>query len=120
MALLLVALVILVKMLQGLLRDRLSGLFSRTLFRNGATAFVVGLLTTAAIQSSSVTTSLVVPLVGAGVLTLPQIFPYTLGANIGTTVTAMLAAGSLISPAGPIVRHEIFPGKRSCSFATVS
>jgi sodium-dependent phosphate cotransporter len=47
---------------------------------------------TALVQSSSITTSLVVPLAGAGILTLVQIFPYTLGANIGTTVTAMLAA----------------------------
>ena len=38
------------------------------------------------------TTSLVVPLVGAGVLKTRQVFPYTLGANIGTTVTAMLGA----------------------------
>ena len=44
------------------------------------------------VQSSSITTSLVVPLAGAGVLTLRQIFPFTLGANIGTTVTALLAA----------------------------
>jgi sodium-dependent phosphate cotransporter len=39
-----------------------------------------------------VATSLVVPLAGAGVLTVEQIFPYTLGANIGTTFSAMLAA----------------------------
>ncbi len=52
----------------------------------------MGLLLTAMVQSSSVTTSLAVPLAGAGILTLIQIFPYTLGANIGTTVTAMLAA----------------------------
>ena len=32
------------------------------------------------------------PLAGAGILTLQQIFPYTLGANVGTTVTAILAA----------------------------
>ena len=44
------------------------------------------------VQSSSITTSLVVPLAGAGVLTLKKIFPFTLGANIGTTVTALLAA----------------------------
>jgi sodium-dependent phosphate cotransporter len=47
---------------------------------------------TAIVQSSSVTTSLIVPLAGAGVITLRKIFPYTLGANIGTTVTAILAA----------------------------
>jgi len=53
---------------------------------------VVGLLLTVLVQSSSITTSLVVPMAGAGLLTLVQIFPYTLGANIGTTVTAILAA----------------------------
>ncbi len=47
---------------------------------------------TAVIQSSSVTTSLVVPLVGAGLLTLRKIYPYILGANIGTVVTAILAS----------------------------
>jgi sodium-dependent phosphate cotransporter len=50
---------------------------------------------TISVQSSSVTTSLIVPLVGAEVLTLAQVFPYLLGANIGTTVTAMLAALAL-------------------------
>jgi sodium-dependent phosphate cotransporter len=43
-------------------------------------------------QSSSVTTSLVVPLVAAGVVTLHRCYPFTLGANIGTTVTALLAS----------------------------
>ena len=47
---------------------------------------------TALIHSSSVTTSLTVPLITAGVLTLEQVFPYTMGANIGTTMTAVLAA----------------------------
>jgi len=92
------ALYVLVKMLQGLMKDRLSGLFSRSLFRNGAIAFGVGIVITSIVQSSSVTTSLVVPLVGAGVLSLRQVFPYTLGANIGTTVTAIL--GGLALAAG--------------------
>jgi sodium-dependent phosphate cotransporter len=35
---------------------------------------------------------LIIPLAGAGVITIRQIFPYTMGANIGTTVTAILAA----------------------------
>ena len=47
---------------------------------------------TAVVQSSSVTTSLIIPLSGAGIVSLKQLFPYTLGANIGTTVTAILAA----------------------------
>jgi sodium-dependent phosphate cotransporter len=50
------------------------------------------LVFTVLVQSSSITTSLAVPLAGAGILTLRQIFPYTLGANVGTTITAMLAA----------------------------
>ena len=92
LVILFVSLWVLVKMLRGLLQDRLSGMFSRSLFRNAGIAFTVGIITTAAVQSSSVTTSMVVPLVGAGILTLRQIYPYTLGANIGTTVTAILAA----------------------------
>lgn len=106
--LLFVALFFLVKILRGLLKDRLAGLFSKTLFRHPAISFVVGLFTTAAVQSSSVTTSLVVPLVGAGVLKIKQIFPYTLGANIGTTVTAIiggLAIAASASNEGGAVQH---------------
>ena len=44
------------------------------------------------VQSSSITTSLVVPMAAAGVLTLKQVFPYVLGSNVGTTVTAIIAA----------------------------
>jgi len=95
-----VALFVLVKILNGLLKDRLAGVFSRTLFRSGLTAFAVGMVITAMVQSSSVTTSLVVPLVGAGILTLKQIYPYTLGANIGTTVTAILAGLAAAAMAG--------------------
>ena len=85
------ALFLLVKMLRGLMKDRLSNVFSRTVFRNPAIAFITGMILTAAVQSSSVTTSLIVPLVGAGILTLKQIYPFTLGANVGTTVTAMMS-----------------------------
>jgi len=92
LVLLFVALWLLVKMLRGLVQERLSGAFNRTLFRRPSIAFAVGILVTVAVQSSSVTTSLVVPLMGAGILKLRQIYPYTLGANIGTTITAILAA----------------------------
>ena len=72
--------------------DKLERLFSRVLFRNDLTSFGLGLTATAAVQSSSTSTSLVVPLAGTGVLSLRQIYPYTLGANIGTTITAILAS----------------------------
>ena len=90
--LLFISLWLLVKLLRGLMQGHLSGVFDRTLFRNPATAFIVGILLTAAVQSSSVTTSLVVPLVATSILKIKQVYPYMLGANIGTTVTAMLAA----------------------------
>jgi sodium-dependent phosphate cotransporter len=66
--------------------------FDRFLFKTAFHAFLVGLLLTVMVQSSSITTSLVVPMAGAGILTLKQVFPYVLGTNIGTTVTAIIAA----------------------------
>jgi sodium-dependent phosphate cotransporter len=110
LVLLFTALVLLVRMLRGLMQSRLSHVFDRTLFRRPEIAFVVGIVLTASVQSSSVTTSLVVPLVGAGILKLRQIYPYTLGANIGTTLTAMLAAvGTGSAPAmGCALGHLFF------------
>ncbi|MFO8050756.1 MAG: Na/Pi symporter [Thermoplasmatota archaeon] len=64
----------------------------RVLFRNAPTSFLFGAGLTSFVQSSSVTTSLAIPMVGGGILSIRQIYPYTLGANIGTTVTALLAA----------------------------
>ena len=55
-------------------------------------SILFGAIVTLMVQSSSITTSLLVPLAGAGVITLAQAFPLTLGANIGTTVTALLAS----------------------------
>jgi sodium-dependent phosphate cotransporter len=65
---------------------------------------------TVMVQSSSITTSLMVPLMGAGIITLTQFFPYTIGANIGTTVTALLAALSTGSTAAITVAfsHLLF------------
>ena len=44
------------------------------------------------VQSSSIFTSALTPLVGIGVITIDRTYPLTLGANIGTTVTSILAA----------------------------
>ncbi len=90
--LLFIALKYITQLLRGVVMQRASGFFERTVFRTPYLAFVMGILLTATVQSSSITTSVVVPLAGAGILTLAQIYPYTLGANIGTTVTAILAA----------------------------
>jgi solute carrier family 34 (sodium-dependent phosphate cotransporter) len=66
--------------------------FQRFFFRNTLKSFAWGLLTTAAIRSSTVTTSLVVPLVAKKVVRLKSAVPFILGANIGTTITAFIAA----------------------------
>jgi len=58
--------------------------------------FFRGLLLTCLVQSSSATTSMVVPLAAMGLFSLRKIFPFILGANIGTTLTALIAAGSAV------------------------
>jgi sodium-dependent phosphate cotransporter len=98
--LLFVSLRYLVKLMRSLVIERFERVLHGYLFKTPLRAFVLGLLFTAIVQSSSVTTSLVVPLVGAALLTVEQIFPYTLGANVGTTVTALLAALAAGEPAG--------------------
>jgi sodium-dependent phosphate cotransporter len=55
-------------------------------------SFSWGLLTTAAIRSSTITTSVVVPIVAKKVVKLSQAAPFIMGANIGTTITAFIAA----------------------------
>ena len=81
-----------VKLLKSLVLKKIEGFFDQYIFNTALKAMIFGVIITIMVQSSSITTSLVVPLAGAGVLTLRQIFPFTLGANIGTTVTALLAA----------------------------
>ncbi len=81
-----------VKLMKSLIVGRVEKFFTGVMFKNEIRAFLLGLLITATVQSSSVTTSLIVPIAAAGILTLKQIFPYTLGANIGTTITAILAS----------------------------
>jgi sodium-dependent phosphate cotransporter len=90
--LLFVALRFIVVNLRALVIGKVEQFFDKTLFRNGFTALFLGVGLTVMVQSSSITTSLVVPLAGAGILTLSQIFPFALGANVGTTITAILAS----------------------------
>ncbi|MAM44075.1 MAG: hypothetical protein CMF93_07150 [Candidatus Marinimicrobia bacterium] len=82
----------LVKILRSLVLKKVEVFFDQYIFKTAFRALVFGVVLTIMVQSSSITTSTIVPLAGAGVLTLRQIFPFTLGANIGTTLTALLAA----------------------------
>ncbi|MBW2967442.1 Na/Pi symporter [Candidatus Woesearchaeota archaeon] len=80
------------KIMKPLAQTEFKTLLNKHLFSSPARGFATGLLLTAFVQSSSVSISLIVPLAGVGILALERVFPYVLGANIGTTVTALMAA----------------------------
>lgn len=98
--LLFIALRYLVVLIKSMVLGRVEQFFQRYVFRTPALSFLLGCVLTAFVQSSSITSSLVVPLLGAGVLTIHQVYPYLLGTNIGTTVTAFLASFVLGVPEG--------------------
>ena len=87
-----VSLLGIVTVMRASMQNHVESLVSRALVQHAMIAMIVGSAVTVMVQSSSITTSLLVPLAGAGVLKLEQAFPVTIGANIGTTVTALLAA----------------------------
>lgn len=93
-----VALRYIVKVMKTLVLSRVEKFFQRYVFRTPILSFFLGVVITVLVQSSSITTSIVVPLLGAGVLNVVQIYPYLLGANIGTTITAFLASFVTGSP----------------------
>ncbi|XP_033625136.1 sodium-dependent phosphate transport protein 2A-like [Asterias rubens] len=94
-------LVLMVKLLHSCLKGRIAGIIQNTInsdlpgpFKQftGILAIIVGAGITFIVQSSSVFTSAMTPLVGLGVIKLERMFPLTLGSNIGTTATGLLAA----------------------------
>ena len=93
------SLIVISKNMRVLMADRIEKWLNRVLHRSGLLGLAIGACITVTIQSSSITTSLLIPLFGAGVLTLEAGFPIMLGANIGTPITALLAA-SVTGPAG--------------------
>ncbi len=90
--LLFIALRYIVKVLKSMVLSKVERFFQRFIFRTPVLSLLLGIALTAAVQSSSITTSLVVPLLGAGVLRMEQVYPYLMGANVGTTITAFLAS----------------------------
>jgi len=92
LVLLFAALKLLVDLLKALMSGRAERILHQTMFRSPVAAVTAGLLMTVMVQSSSITTSVMIPLVAAGIVTLEQAFPFTIGANLGTTITALVAA----------------------------
>jgi phosphate:Na+ symporter len=77
--------------LERLANNRLKQLFDKT-SKNRFFGVGIGLLVTAIVQSSGLTTVMVVGFVNAGMLSLFQATAIIMGANIGTTITAQIAA----------------------------
>ena len=105
------ALAVITKSMRLLIAGRIELAMNSLISRGGGLpGMVAGLVMTVAVQSSSITTSILVPMVGAGVLTLRNAFPVTLGANLGTTVTALLASLAVDLRAGLVVAltHSLF------------
>jgi len=86
------ALTFLTRLLKRVFLNRAENALTDSLRGGGLGAMLIGLLITVGVQSSSITTSLLVPLIGAGIVPIETAFAATLGANVGTTVTALLAS----------------------------
>lgn len=80
------------KLLKKLMVGTAKDIMHTAIGKGPVSGIASGTLVTVLVQSSSTTTSLMVPLAGSGAFDLRQIYPFTLGANIGTCITALLAA----------------------------
>uniref|UniRef100_A0A3Q3QY80 Sodium-dependent phosphate transport protein 2A n=1 Tax=Monopterus albus TaxID=43700 RepID=A0A3Q3QY80_MONAL len=98
-------LILLVKLLNSLMKGQVASAINKVINTDfpypfswlaGYLALVVGAGMTFLLQSSSVFTSAITPLIGIGVISIKRAYPLTLGSNLGTTTTAILAA--LASP----------------------
>jgi len=107
----LIALAFITKNMRKLVADRIEASLNKVLGTGAGTiAMLLGLVITVSVQSSSITTSIMIPLAAAGVVSLRNIYPVTLGANVGTTITALLAALAASRPEALTVAlvHTLF------------
>lgn len=97
--------------MRTVLAGRFEVAMNRVLDRGGGlTGMFIGVVITVLVMSSSITTSILVPMVAAGILTTRNAYPITLGANIGTTATALIASLAVVRPEGLVIAlvHMLF------------
>lgn len=94
------------RILKRLMTGRALEIMNSAVGRGPLSGIGAGCLITILVQSSSTTTALIVPMAGSGVMTMKQVYPFTLGGNIGTTVTALLAA-TVVTGATAILALQI-------------
>lgn len=80
------------RIMKSLMVGKAKDILHKSIGKGPLSGITSGALMTVLVQSSSTTTSLVVPLVGSGILKAKDIYPFTLGANVGTCITALIAA----------------------------
>ncbi len=97
-AMIFISITLIGKLLRVLMVGRARQILHAAVGRGPVTGVFSGTVMTVLVQSSSTTTSLIVPLAGTGVFSLRQVYPFTLGANIGTTITGLLAATAISGP----------------------
>lgn len=111
LALIFVALSTITRNMRLLVAGSMERAMNRLVGRGGGSmGILVGIGVTVAVQSSTITTSILVPLVAAGILTVRNAYPITLGANVGTTITALLASLAVVRPEGLTIAlvHTLF------------
>jgi sodium-dependent phosphate cotransporter len=111
-------------LLKKVVTGRARRLFNAAIGKNGALAVLSGLVTTLIVQSSTLTTVLIVPMAGAGIFTLAQVYPFTLGANIGTPITALMSATAITGDYQVValqiaIVHLLYNGLSVALFASI-
>ncbi|WP_413111056.1 Na/Pi symporter [Thaumasiovibrio sp. DFM-14] len=91
-AVIMVAISMMGKLMRKLMVGRARDILKAAIGRGPLHGIASGSIVTVLVQSSSTTTSLMVPLVGTNVLKVRDVYPFTVGANIGTCITALIAA----------------------------
>ncbi|MCY4643339.1 MAG: Na/Pi symporter [Bacteriovoracales bacterium] len=91
-SIIMISLAFVVKIMKGLAESHKTDIMENLLSARSYVSILVGAVITFSVQSSSITTSLMIPMAGARILSLKSIFPITVGANIGTTTTAIIAS----------------------------
>ncbi|GGX44155.1 thymidylate synthase [Streptomyces chartreusis] len=106
--LILVAVRYLGKLLKLLMVGRARDILIKAVGRNPYLAMASGMGVTVVTQSSTITTSVLVPFAGTGILTPAQVYPVVVGSNLGTTFTVVFAAFAGVGPDAKIGLQAAF------------
>ena len=96
---------LIVYFLQTIVKGPAARILQKVVGFNGYASIGIGLVITILVQSSSITTSTLTPLCAVGLISLEDMFPLTLGANIGTTLTGIM--GATVVSSNPVEAWQV-------------